>query len=306
MVFLLVVVFYSKLYSQITNSQLTNVISTNTQDIIPGTADEGHDAVFNRGLKELQKGNLSKAISLLEKLLSYNTANPDYYIYLGYLYYKQFNYDKAVDVLNRSLGFDDDLLVSHILLGEIYYQMNSILKARTEFEEVISINPKVKLAHIRLYELFKNNNPIKANEHYLQIFHLNKTKLEKFLPDIDKIGSITLRFNKNVLILKDSIINRKLQKDRLIEEILGDSSDRSDKEKIIVSVKNKKFKLNLNFGFLLNPFKKFDKEKFYIKIIELIFVSIFLFIYSFFQRKKEKRLERIVLNQYRVSTVRRK
>lgn len=276
----------------------TNTVSTN---IIVNT--ENPDTIFNNGLKELQKGNINKAILLLEKLLSYQTKNPDYYIYLGYLYYVQGNYEKAITHLNKSLEFDDNLLATHILLGEIFYQMNSILKARNEFEKVIAINSKIKLAHIRLYELFKDNNPAKANNHYLQIFQLPKTKLEKLLPQSDKIGNIPLPFNKNVMILKDIILDKKIKKsDKILDKIFNNAAAKTNKEKIIVSVKNKKFNINVDFNFLLNPFKTFDKEKFFVKLIEFIFISIFLLIYSMFQRKREKKYEKIVLNQFRLTS----
>lgn len=284
----MLILFCNTLYAQDTNAV-----------IIP----DDPDIIFNNGLKELQKGNIPNAISLLEKLLSYNTENPDYYIYLGYLYYVQGNYDKAVEVIKRSLKIDDDLVIGHILLGEIYYEKNNILEARNEFEEVIQIDPKVKLAHIRLYELFKNNNPSKANKHYLEIFPLPQTKLENFLPGIEKIGDINLPFNKNILVLKDTLLNNKknIKEKKILDEIFKDLTEKSNKQKIIISIKDKKF--NFNFKFLLNPLKNFSKEKFYSKIIELVFISIFLLIYSFFQRKKEKKLERIVLNQYRVSNI---
>lgn len=301
-ILLSVLVFINNiLFSQNTNLQSTNQQNTNLQSINADAATGDPDAIFNNGLKELQKGNISEAIGLLEKLLSYNTRNPDYYIYLGYLYYKQGNYDEAVNVLNKSLEYDDMLLVPHILLGEIYYQLNNILEARNQFEEVININSSIKRAHIRLYELYKYNNTAKANEHYLKIFHLPVTKLEKFLPGIEKIGSIPLAFKKDVLILKDAAINKKIRSVKLPDEILKekDLSVKSNNEQIIISVDNKVKKNNFNLKFLLNPFKNFNKEKFYIKAVEFIFISIFLFICSIFQRRKVKKLERVVLNQYR-------
>lgn len=278
----------------------TLLAETNTNTAIS----DDPDTIFNQGLNELQKGNDTKAISLLEKLLSYNTKNPDYYIYLGYLYYKQGNYEKAVIVLNKAIEFNDNSIAAHFLLGEIYYQLNSILKARNEFEKVIKLNKQIKLAHIRLYELFKDNNPEKANQHYLKIFQLPPTKLEKLLPQVDKIGNINLPFNKNVMVLKDIILDKKIKPDdALVDKILSETTSKTNKEKIIVSVKNRKFHFNFKLNFLLNPLKNFDKEKFYIKLVELIFISIFLFIYSLFQRKKEKKYERIVLNQFRVTTL---
>jgi len=283
--FILTFLFFSPVLAQETNTVAT---STNP------------DVIFNNGLRELQKGNITTAISLLEKLLSYNTQNPCYYIYLGYLYYVQGNYDKAVHTIKKSLEFNDNLVIGHILLGEIYYEKNSILEARNEYEKVLQINPGIKKAHIRLYELFKNNNPAKANKHYLEVFHLPPTKLEKYLPDIEKIGNIRLRFNKDVLILKNTVLDKKRAQDKtILDEIFKEETETTNKEKIIVSIKDRKFKLN--FKFLLNPLKNFDKEKFYIKIIELIFISLFLLVYSLFQRKKEKQLERVVLAQYRVS-----
>ena len=85
----------------------------------------------------------------------------------------------------------------------------------------------------------------------------------------------------------------------LIPQILIDSE-------IITTVKNNKFNLNLNFSFLTNPFTNLDKENFSIKLIEFIIVSIFLFIFNMFQRKSEKGFYRVVLSQYRVSTVQKK
>ncbi|MBU1075969.1 MAG: tetratricopeptide repeat protein [Spirochaetes bacterium] len=282
---------------------LPSILFSQSTNINISVTSENPDTIFNNGLKELQNNNIDQATALLEKLLSYNTKNPDYYIYLGYLYYRHGNYEKAKEVLNTALEFDDKLIASHILLGEIHYQLNDILKARNEFEKVITLNSKIKLAHIRLYELFKDNNPAKANDHYLKIFQLPATKLEKLLPNIDQIGDITLPFNKSVMVLKDIILDKKIKKsDTVLDEIFDETTVKTDKEKIIVSVKDKKINFKMDFNFLLNPLKNFDKDKFFVKLIELIFVSIFLFIYSFFQRKREKKYERIVLNQFRLTT----
>jgi len=291
--FFIILMFFmtSVLFSQ------TNV-NTNSTNI----SFNDPDVIFNNGLKELQKGNVEKAISLLEELLSYNTDNPNYYIYLGYLYYRQFRYDKALKVLSKAVSLNEEMLIAHILLGEIYYQMNNILEARNEYTKVIEMNPNIKQAHIRLYELLKESNPEKANEHYLKIFQLPPTRLEQFLPDIDKIGNIKLPFNKSILIIKDSKIEKNIHKGtNILNEIFYSGTNITNKEKIIVSVKKNKFAFD--FKFLLKPFKNFDKERFYTKIIEFIFISIFLIIYSFIQRKKSKAMEKVVYTQYRITNI---
>lgn len=258
------------------------------------------DFIFHQGLKELQNNNINNAIVELEKLMNRNTVNPNYYIYLGYLYYVQGDYDKAINVLHKSLSLNSSILINHILLGEIYYQMKNILQAREEFERVIELNPEVKLAHIRLYELFKDNNPEKANVHYLKIFQLPPTKLEKFLPDLETIGDIQLSLNKDFMALKDMKLDDKLNKN-IVEKIFEENIQNTNQEKIIVTVKKDKFKINFNF--FLNPFKNFDNEKFFIKFVEIVFIGAFLLIYNFYQKRSEKEFKKVVLTQYRMTTI---
>ncbi len=277
-----------------TNTAVTNNGTKNFND---------PDKIFYEGLNKARNKKTKEAIALLESLLNYNTENINYYAYLGYLEYVEGNYDKAVSVLKRALEIDENLLIAHIILGEIYYQMNDIVKARESFEKVINLNPNIKLAHIRLYELFKNNNLEVANKHYLKIFQLPSTKIEAFLPDIKKIGSLNLISNKNKVLLKDIGIDKKIKvKEDVIEKILNTSEEVSNKkQQVIVKIKKKKFDFNLNLDFISSPFKNFDIDKFYVKLVEFILVSIFLIIYTIIKSRKEKALSNVVLNHFRTS-----
>lgn len=266
------------------------------------SASNDPELIFNRGLNELRSGKINNAIVELEKLLSYNTVNPHYYVYLGYLYYVQGNFDSAVDVLEKAVLISPQILITHILLGEISYQMKNILKSRQEFEKVIALNPDVKLAHIRLYELFKDNNPEKANTYYLKIFQLPPTKLEKFLPDIEKIGDIKIPFNKNFILLKDIRLEEKLN-NNITDKIFDEAVRNTNEQKIIVSVRKAGRAFGIGLGFFRSPFKNFDKEKFFIKLVEVVFIGLFLFVYSLFLRKGEREFKKMVLSQYRITTI---
>ena len=101
------------------------------------------------------------------------------------------------------------------------------------------------------------------------------------------------KFNENLSFLGGTGLRLVYNLDRFSEDLDFD----------LVKKRGFNFDWDLKLKFLTNPIKNFDKEKFFIKLIELIFVSIFLFIYSFFQKKKEKQLEKVVLTQYRVSSV---
>ena len=193
----------------------------NTNNNLPTGSPE---SIFNQGLQQLQKGNINEAIHLLEKLTDYNTQNPNYYVYLGYLHYVAGNYDQAINILNKSLEFNSNSLITHLILGEIYYQMNKIVESREEFKKVVEMNNNIKLAHIRLYELYKDNNPTEANSHYIKIFQLPTTKIEHFLPDIDKIGEIELPFNNNLVVLKDNNLEKKIQTSKdMIDKIFQEN-----------------------------------------------------------------------------------
>ena len=201
---------------------LNSALLAQTNNNIPITGSP--ESIFNQGLKQLQKGNINEAIHLLEKLTDYNTQNPNYYIYLGYCHYVAGNYDQAVTVLNKSLEFNSNSLITHLILGEIYYQLNKIVVSREEFKKVVEMNDNIKLAHIRLYELYKDNNPTEANSHYIKIFQLPTTKIERFLPDIDKIGDITIPFNDNLVVLKDNNLERKIQTSKdMIDKIFQEN-----------------------------------------------------------------------------------
>ncbi len=276
----------------------TNINSTNAS----GKAVQSDpNKIFLEGLNKARNKQTKEAIKLLESLLNYNTENINYYTYLGYLEYVEGNYDKAEKIFLKALNINETLIIAHIVLGEIYYQMNDIIKAREEFETVLKINPNVKLAHIRLYELYKNNNTEIANKHYLKIFQLPSTKIENFLPDIKKIGSLNLTSGHKIL-LKDIGIAKKIKvKEDVINKILNTKEDKSNTSQVIVKVKKSKFRLNINLSFFSSPFKNFNIDKFYVKLVEFIIVSIFLIIYTIIKNRKEKALSNVVLNHFRTS-----
>lgn len=294
-----IVIFFIFFYNGIgiaeTNSMSTNMINENINNA---------DKIFYEGLNKAKEGKTTEAIKLLESLLQYNTDNISYYLYLGYLEYVAGNYDKAKDVLLKSLNINGNLVISHLILGEIYYELNDIIKAREEFEKVVSINDNVKIAHIRLYELYKNNNPVIANKHYIKIFQLPPTKIEQFLPDIKKIGSLNLNKNNEKILLKDIGIDKKIKKiDKVtIANILNENEEKTNKkEEVIVKVKKNKFKFNISFDLLSAPFKNFDLSKFYVKLVEFIIITIFLIIYNIIKNRREKSLNNVVLNHFRIT-----
>lgn len=262
------------------------------------------ESIFQKALESLNNGDIDTAILQLEKLLSYNPQSKDYYEYLGYLYFVQGSYQKSINIMERTLQIEPDSIIAHLVLGEIFYQQNEIVKAREIYTRLVQIEPDIKIAHIRLYELLKNNNPKEANKHYLKVFQLPPTRIEKYLPELKNINNIILP--KKIVLIKDLGIEKKIKvKEEFLKNIFSETEKQTNlpSRSVILSIKKRKgFKLQFNFKSLSSPFKSFDKEKFYIKLVEITIVILIFIIYSITTRKKREMLKRVVVSNYRVSS----
>jgi len=271
-----------------------------------GTNEITPEKIFKKAIESINYGNIDNAIVQFEKLLTFNPQGEDYYEYLGYLYFVQGSYQKSIEMMKKVLNVEPNSIIAHLVLGEIFYQQNEIVNAREIYTELVQIEPNIKIAHIRLYELLKNNNPKKANKHYLKVFQLPPTKIEKYLPKIEDIGDISVIPPKNIVLIKDLGIEKKIKvKEDFIKNIFSETEKQTnfpEKAVILRVKKHKRINLKFNFKFFSSPFKNLDKEKFYVKLVEVIVVSIVLIFYSIITKRKREMLKRIVVSNYRISS----
>ncbi len=262
------------------------------------------EKIFQKAIESLNNGDIDTAIFQLEKLLSYNPQSKDYYEYLGYLYFVQGSYQKSIKTMEKTLQIDPNSIIAHLVLGEIFYQQNEIVKAREVYSRLVQIEPDIKIAHIRLYELLKSNNPKEANKHYLKVFQLPPTRIEKYLPELKNINNIILP--KKIGIIKDLGIEKKIKvKEEFLKNIFSETEKQTNipSKSVILSIKKRKgFKLQFNFKSLSSPFKNFDKEKFYVKLVEIVIVTLIFITYSIVTRKKREMLKKVVVSNYRISS----
>lgn len=255
-------------------------------------------------LQHLDYNNIDSAISKLEKLITYDKNN-SYDVYLGYLYFVKGKYDKSKEIMESVLKRDPKSVVAYLVLGEIFYQQNNIIESRDIYEQLNKISPDLKTVHIRLYELLKNNNEAEANKHYLKIFQLPTTKIEKYLPEIEDIGKINITSPDKIVIMKGLGIDNKIKvKEGFIENILSETGHNSQysNKSVILTVKKHRG-LKINFNTLSSPFKKIDSEKFYSKLIEVLIVSLVFIIYSIATKRQRERLKKYVVSNYRINPV---
>ncbi len=283
---------YLNLYSHTTNEDnMTNSVVNDKKRL-------------KNELQHLDYNNIDSAISKLEKLITYDKNN-SYDVYLGYLYFVKGKYDKSKEIMESVLKRDPKSVVAYLVLGEIFYQQNNIIESRDIYEQLNKISPDLKTVHIRLYELLKNNNEAEANKHYLKIFQLPTTKIEKYLPEIEDIGKINITSPDKIVIMKGLGIDNKIKvKEGFIENILSETGHNSQysNKSVILTVKKHRG-LKINFNTLSSPFKKIDSEKFYSKLIEVLIVSLVFIIYSIATKRQRERLKKYVVSNYRINPV---
>jgi len=99
-------------------------------------------ALTNKALAYWQKGEIDKAIEILEECISkYDYINHNTYSSLGYLYIIKENYEKALEYTNKALEKEPKHAGSWDNLGQISYRKNDIKEAKNYFKKALSFKP---------------------------------------------------------------------------------------------------------------------------------------------------------------------
>lgn len=115
-------------------------------------------AVFNRGVRDLQEGNLGEAIASFERVLDEGAGGARCHKYLGMAYFKRGDIAKAEGNL-RAATIDEKDPQPHYFLGLLYKQQGEKEKAIDAFADAVSIDPDYAQAASELEELLTQEPP---------------------------------------------------------------------------------------------------------------------------------------------------
>ncbi len=102
---------------------------------------EKFDLQANYALALWKKGQIDKAISLLEKVIA-SYKNSNIYGSLGYLYNLSGNLDKALEFNLEAYDYNSTNGIILDNLGETYYLLDELENADKVFKELMALNPK--------------------------------------------------------------------------------------------------------------------------------------------------------------------
>ncbi|SFE50283.1 tetratricopeptide repeat protein [Thermophagus xiamenensis] len=122
----------------------------------------------------IEKEQLSKAAAILEHVMSIEKSNPEVYLNLGYIYFREGDRDKAIQTLELGLKYAGD--ENDILLDTVLY-LNQFQEYSTTIRLLSARYPKIKNDENLLFELAyaldKIGDNHKAHDIYEEVLDLN-------------------------------------------------------------------------------------------------------------------------------------
>ncbi len=99
------------------------------------------------GILNLQIGNIIKAKSEFETVLSLNPTHARAHYYLGDIYFKEGNYQKANEHLEKAIEYDDSITDAYLKLGKLNFLLNHNEKAKRYLVKALEMDKNLYEAH---------------------------------------------------------------------------------------------------------------------------------------------------------------
>src|SRR3989338_2025786 len=96
-------------------------------------------AIYNLGNVYARQNKLSEAIKQLEKIVPFNSDQPNLLFQLGLLYYQNVQRDKAFMAMQQVLVLSPDFANAHWYLSLIYEERKDLPSAIAELNKILSV-----------------------------------------------------------------------------------------------------------------------------------------------------------------------
>ncbi len=126
------------------------------QESVLDTADNH----YSQGMRELERGNIAKALQEFERAKALDPNYPEAYAGMGLALAYQKNYDKALEAVDQALGKNDKSYDARVIKGRIYSMRMKegddwVKDAVNEFDRAIKLNPANDKAYFYKAEAYK-------------------------------------------------------------------------------------------------------------------------------------------------------
>ena len=100
-----------------------------------------------------KKGNIDKAIDLLNQIIEWDPSSVQAYFYLGdiYLYWKR-SIDKSIEYYKKAIVVDSNYIEAYEGLAYCYEDLGKDKLAQQQWKRILEINPEYEIARERLSE----------------------------------------------------------------------------------------------------------------------------------------------------------
>lgn len=122
-----------------------------------------------RAIVDAPKGNLTKAIALLEEAGRKDKRNPDIHIAIGDAYRKLYNGSSAVKAYQEAIDADPKNAYAYYMIGKIYQTQNNVEVFTEYYNKAIAADPDFAPVYYPLYYYYYFRDVNKALE-YLQTY----------------------------------------------------------------------------------------------------------------------------------------
>ena len=100
-----------------------------------------NNAVIHSALLYHDMGKMDRAIGVVQKALTHDPDNADYYLYLGSFYEELERYDEALKIFHEGLRRDDKSARLHFRIGVVYDKMGSRQDSISAIKAVLKLTP---------------------------------------------------------------------------------------------------------------------------------------------------------------------
>ena len=107
----------------------------------PPAPPKGQPSDYDLGLKAVQAGDYSRALTLLERVVKADPRNADAWNNIGFSYRKLKHFDQSLAAYQKALAINPDHRGANEYLGELYLQIGELEKARERLAKLQNLCP---------------------------------------------------------------------------------------------------------------------------------------------------------------------
>lgn len=122
------------------NVETEDTTTLGIENMIRETVAKRYDRVMMKALKKGSKGDLDKAISLINKAIDMDSSNAEGYYNRAYAYLLRNETKKAIEDLSQAIRLDSAYTDAYLTRGLAYADLGSDSLATTDFTKAIELD----------------------------------------------------------------------------------------------------------------------------------------------------------------------